>query len=48
MQSNFSHLSEADFKSRLSELVECSDEEEEDEGESKPKESRKFADRSKQ
>ena len=31
MQSNFSHLSEADFKSRLSELAECSDDEEEDE-----------------
>ncbi|KAL9986497.1 hypothetical protein ACROYT_G000657 [Oculina patagonica] len=47
MQSNFSHLSEAEFKSRLSELAECSDEEEEDESESKPPESNKLADRSK-
>lgn len=51
MQSNFSHLSEAEFKSRLSELAECSDEEEEEEEEeenSKPRESNKLADRSKQ
>lgn len=51
MQSNFSHLSEAEFKSRLSELAECSDEEEEEEEEeeenSKPRESNKLADRSK-
>lgn len=50
MQSNFSHLSEAEFKSRLSELAECSDDEEEEEEEenSKPGESNKLADRSKQ
>ena len=52
MQSNFSHLSEAEFKSRLSELAECSDEEEEEEEEeeenSKPRESYKLAHRSKQ
>lgn len=50
MQSNFSHLSEAEFKSRLSELAECSDEEEEEEEEenSKPRELNKLADRSKQ
>ena len=50
MQSNFSHLSEAEFKSRLSELAECSDDEEEEEEEenSKPRESNKLADRSKQ
>lgn len=49
MQSNFSHLSEAEFKSRLSELAECSDdEEEEEEEETKPRESDKLADRSKQ
>ena len=49
MQSNFSHLSEADFKSRLSELAECSDEEEDDEEEEKKQNSSdKFADRSKQ
>ena len=51
MQSNFSHLSDAEFKSRLSELEECSDEEEEEEEEeenSKPRESVKLADRSKQ
>ncbi|RMX58308.1 hypothetical protein pdam_00000070 [Pocillopora damicornis] len=49
MQSNFSHLSEAEFKSRLSELAECSDEEEEEEEEenSKPRELNKLADRSK-
>ncbi|XP_022788441.1 rho-associated protein kinase 1-like isoform X1 [Stylophora pistillata] len=50
MQSNFSHLSDAEFKSRLSELEECSDEEEEEEEEeenSKPRESVKLADRSK-
>jgi len=47
MQSNFSHLSEAEFKSRLSELAECSDDEEE-EDQSTPNESDKFADRSKQ
>lgn len=47
MQSNFSHLSEAEFKSRLSELAECSDDEEEDE-QGTPNESEKFADRSKQ
>lgn len=46
MQSNFSHLSEAEFKSRLSELAECSDDEEEDD-QSTPNESEKFADRSK-
>lgn len=50
MQSNFSHLSEAEFKSRLSELAECSDDEEEEEEEenSKPDQSNKLADRSKQ
>lgn len=50
MQSNFSHLSEAEFKSRLSELAECSDDEEEEEEEenSKPGESNKLADHSKQ
>ena len=49
MQSNFSHLSEADFKARLSELVECSDEEEDDEEEERPPNSSdKLADRSKQ
>lgn len=48
MQSNFSHLSEAEFKSRLSELAECSDEEEEEEDQNTPNESDKFADRSKQ
>lgn len=49
MQSNFSHLSEAEFKSRLSELAECSDDEEEEEEEenSKPRELNKLADRSK-
>jgi len=47
MQSNFSHLSEAEFKSRLSELAECSDDEEEEE-QNTPNESDKFADRSKQ
>ena len=47
MQSNFSHMSEADFKSRLSELAECSDEEE-DEEEKKENSSDKLADRSKQ
>ena len=47
MQSNFSHLSEADFKLRLSELAECSDDEEEDDLIT-PNESDKFADRSKQ
>lgn len=48
MQSNFSHLSEAEFKSRLSELAECSDEEEEEEDQYTQNESDKFADRSKQ
>lgn len=52
MQSNFSHLSEAEFKSRLSELAECSDEEEEEEEEEEdrqPDSSHKLiADRSKQ
>ena len=48
MQSNFSHLSEAEFKSRLSELAECSDDEEEEEDQNTPNESDKFADRSKQ
>ena len=47
MQSNFSHLSEADFKSRLSELAECSDDEEEDEHITS-NESDTLADRSKQ
>ena len=47
MQSNFSHLSEADFKARLSELVECSDEEDEEE-ERQQNSSDKLADRSKQ
>ncbi|XP_068694651.1 rho-associated protein kinase 2-like isoform X1 [Montipora foliosa] len=46
MQSNFSHLSEAEFKTRLSELAECSDEEE-DEDEKEHASSNKFADRSK-
>ena len=48
MQSNFSHLSEAEFTSRLSELAEYSDEEEEDEEEKKENSSNKLADRSKQ
>lgn len=50
MQSNFSHLSEAEFTSRLSELAEYSDEEEEEENEEEKKEtsSNKLADRSKQ
>lgn len=48
MQSNFSHLSEADFKARLSELVECSDEEEDEEEERQQNSSDKLADRSKQ
>ena len=30
MQSNFSHLSDAEFHQRMSELVECSDEEEQE------------------
>lgn len=49
MQSNFSHLSEAEFTSRLSELAEYSDEEEEEENEEEKKEnsSNKLADRSK-
>ena len=47
MQSNFSHLSEAEYKSRLSELAECSDDEEEDDHIT-PNESDKFVDRSKQ
>ena len=47
MQSNFSHLSEAEFKTRLSELAECSDEEE-DEDEKEHASSNKFANRSKQ
>ena len=49
MQSNFSHLSEAEFTSRLSELAEFSDEEEEEEEEQKKdNSSNKLADRSKQ
>ena len=49
MQSNFSHLSEAEFTSRLSELAEYSDEEEEEnEEEKKENSSNKLADRSKQ
>lgn len=51
MQSNFSHLSEAEFTSRLSELAEYSDEEEEEEEneeEKKEDSSNKLADRSKQ
>ena len=49
MQSNFSHLSEAEFTSRLSELAEFSDEEEEeDEEQKKDNSSNKLADRSKQ
>ncbi|CAH3041933.1 unnamed protein product [Porites lobata] len=48
MQSNFSHLSEAEFTSRLSELAEYSDEEEEkNEEEKKENSSNKLADRSK-
>ena len=47
MQSNFSHLSEAEFKSRLSELAEYSDEEAEEE-EKKLDNFEKLADRSKQ
>ena len=47
MQSNFSHLSEAEFKSRLSELAEYSDEEDEEE-EKKLDNFEKLADRSKQ
>jgi len=46
MQSNFSHLSEAEFKSRLSELAEYSDEEDEEE-EKKLDNFEKLADRSK-
>ena len=50
MQSNFSHLSEAEFTSRLSELAEFSDEEEEEDDEKQKKDnsSNKLADRSKQ
>ena len=50
MQSNFSHLSEADLKQRLSELVECSDDEEEEgeEAENKENDRDRITERSKQ
>ena len=47
MQSNFSHLSEAEFKMRLNELAACSDEDEDDE-EKDPLSCDKLVDRSKQ